>query len=245
MLMKVIEAPLRQAGAVVAQSCAECPVRSEALFRVLGSGTLEAAGYGVESVRLLPGQRVYPQGFAGASLFTVREGIVRFERVTEAGDRRIVRLAGRGGLIGQEALLHRCYADEAVACTETQLCRIPRTVVERLAAREPTLHRELMGRWQSSLEAAEEWSAELTSGTTRRRVLQLVARLAELAGAGDCIWLPPRHEMGVMLDMAFETASRVIGQLRREGILETYFPAGARVDRALLARALHRENNRA
>lgn len=245
MLMKVIEAPLRQAGAVVSQSCAECPVRGEALFRVLGTGTLESAGDGVQSVRLLPGQRIYAQGFVGASLFTVREGIVRFERVTEAGDRRIVRLAGRGGLIGQEALLHRCYADEAVACTETQLCRIPRSAVERLAAREPTLHRELMGRWQSSLEAAEEWSAELTSGTTRRRVLQLVARLAELAGPGDCIWLPPRHEMGVMLDMAFETASRVVGQLRREGILETYFPAGALVDRDLLARALHRENNRA
>jgi CRP-like cAMP-binding protein len=244
MLMKVIDAPLRQAGAVIAQSCADCPVRSEALFGVLGSGTVERAGEGVESVRLLPGQRVYAQGFIGGSLFTVREGIVRFERVTEAGDRRIVRLAGRGGLIGQEALLHQGYADEAVACTEVQVCRIPKAVVERLAVREPTLHRELMRRWQSSLEAAEEWTAELTSGTTRRRVLQLVARLAELAGPSDCIWLPPRHEMGVMLDMAFETASRVIGQLRRERILETYFPAGARVDRALLAQALHRENNR-
>jgi len=245
MLMKVVDAPLRPWAPPGTGSCSDCAVRSHALFGVLGSASLEHAGDGVECVALAPGETIYGQGVTGRSLFTVRRGIVRFERVTEAGDSRIVRLAGRGGLIGQEALLHRRYADEAVACTQVQLCRIPRTVIERLGEQDPAIYRELMRRWQCSLEAAQEWTTELISGSSRRRVLKLLSELSELAGPGEPIWLPPRPEMGIMLGMAFETASRIISQLRREGVLETFFPVSARVNRSLLMQALRKENARA
>ena len=92
---------------------------------------------------------------------TIRSGLVRFERTTERGDRRIVRLAGRGDLIGQEALLQRPYADRAVSCTPVQLCRIPRTLVDELGREGGDLPRELMSRWQRALDAAEAWVAEL------------------------------------------------------------------------------------
>jgi CRP-like cAMP-binding protein len=168
-------------------------------------------------------------------------GIVRFERSTEHGDRRIVRLAGRGDLIGQEALLQRPYADEAVACTPVQLCRLPRHLVEELAAPPGGLPLELMQRWQSALDAAEAWVADLSTGPARRRVLRLLERLAGLAEPGQPVWLPRREEIGAMLDITVETASRMISQLRREQVLELAGPRGARVDRVALARALRAE----
>jgi CRP-like cAMP-binding protein len=153
-------------------------------------------------------------------VFTIRSGIVRFERATEAGDRRIVRLAGRGDLIGQEALLRRPYNDDAVACTPVQVCRIPRSLIDNLGETETPLLRELMQRWQSALTDAEAWVADLAMGPSRRRLLRLLVKLAEHAGESGSVWLPRRDEIGAMLDMTLETASRLISQCRREGVLE-------------------------
>jgi CRP-like cAMP-binding protein len=163
---------------------------------------------------------------------------VRFERSNEHGDRRIVRIAGRGDLIGQEALLQRPYADDAIACTEVQLCRIPRTLVDQLAQGRDALPRELMLRWQRALDAAEAWVSDLSTGPARRRLLHLLRRLSEHAGADGAIWLPRREDIGAMLDMTEETASRLVSALRREGVLMLAPGHSAVLDRAALRRAL-------
>lgn len=232
----------RQDGAhSQAQACAACEVRSQALFGALDDEGLDRIHTRIASLGVAPDEPIYGRGDAGAAVFTVRAGIVRFERSTEQGERRIVRLAGRGDLIGQEALLQRPYADEAIACTPVQLCRIPRHLVDELAAAQGSLPRELMLRWQQALDAAESWVAELSTGPARRRLLRLLQRLADLAEPGQPVWLPRREEIGAMLDITVETASRMISRLRREGVLELGAVRSARVDRAALERALQDE----
>ena len=173
----------RQDGAhPQAQACAACEVRSAALFGVLDDAGLDRIHTQIASMTLGPDATVHDRGTAGLAVFTIREGLVRFERSSEHGDRRIVRIvriAGRGDLIGQEALLHRPYVDDAVACTEVHLCRIPRTLVAQLAQGRDALPRELMLRWQRALDAAEAWLSDLSTGPARRRLLPLLRRLAE------------------------------------------------------------------
>jgi len=224
------------------RACAACEVRSSALFGALDESGLDRIHTHIASLSLEPDTPVYGRGLAGPAVYTVRSGVVRFERTTERGDRRIVRLAGRGDLIGQEALLQRPYADEAVTCTSVQLCRIPRTLVDDLAREGSGLPRELMLRWQTALDAAEAWVAELSTGLSRRRLLRLLLRLADHANADDVIWLPRREEIGAMLDMTIETASRLVSQLRREGVLEPLSAREARLDRARLQTALEAQD---
>jgi CRP-like cAMP-binding protein len=225
-----------------ARACAACEVRRSALFGALDEAALDGIHTHIASLVLEPDTAVYGRGSAGSAVYTVRAGVVRFERTTERGDRRIVRLAGRGDLIGQEALLQRPYADEAVACTPVQLCRIPRTLVDDLAREGSGVPRELMLRWQAALDAAEAWVADLSTGLSRRRLLRLLLRLAEYADAGGVIWLPRREEIGAMLDMTIETASRLVSQLRREGVLSPVSPREARLDRARLRAALEAQD---
>jgi CRP-like cAMP-binding protein len=229
----------RQDGAhPQALACAACEVRSQALFGVLDDSGLDRIHTQIASVTLLPDAPVYDRGTAGLAVFTIREGLVRFERSSEHGDRRIVRIAGRGDLIGQEALLNRPYGDDAVACTEVQLCRIPRALIDQLAEGRDELPRELMLRWQRALDAAEAWVSDLSTGPARRRLLHLLRRLAEHAGKDDAIWLPRREEIGAMLDMTIETASRLVSALRREVVLTLLPGRSALLDRAALRKAL-------
>jgi len=227
-----------------AQACMACSVRVVSLFGALDQAGLDYIHAHIDSIELPPGKTLFEAGVHGAVLYTLREGIVRFERVTERGDRRIVRLAGRGDLIGQEVLLRRPYADDAVACTPVQLCRIPAHLVDGLSSQNPALVRELMARWQRALEDSEAWLADLATGPARRRMLRLLQKLAEHAGPDGPIWLPQRDEIGAMLDLTVETASRLISRLKREGVLELMGQRLARIDRPALQRALRLEDER-
>lgn len=227
-----------------AQTCAACSVRGLSLFGALDQAGLDYIHASIDSIELQPGKTLFEAGARGHVLYTLREGIVRFERVTERGDRRIVRLAGCGDLIGQEVLLRRPYADDAVACTPVQLCRIPAHLVEGLSSQNPALVRELMLRWQRALEDSEAWLAELATGPARRRVLRLLHKLATHAEADGRIWLPQRDEIGAMLNLTFETASRLISQFKREGVLELLDLRHARIDGPALRCALRLEDDR-
>jgi CRP/FNR family transcriptional regulator len=202
-----------------AQVCAACEVRQSALFGALDNDGLDRIHTRIEGLSIPADGLVHARGRAGEAVFTVRSGLVRFERYNERGDRRIVRLAGRGDLIGQEALMRRPCLDEAIACTPVELCRIPRSLIDELGHQGGALPLELLQRLQGALEQAEAWAAELCAGSARRRLLRLLLRLADHADAQGTIWLPRRDEMGAMLDMTIETASRLVSSLRREGIL--------------------------
>jgi len=227
-----------------ARACAACGVRGVSLFGALDQAGLDYIHAHIASIELQPGKVLFDAGAHGPALYTLRQGIVRFECITERGDRRIVRLAGRGDLVGQEVLLRQPYAASAVACTPVQLCRIPAHLVDGLASQHPALVRELMARWQRALEDSAGWLAELATGPVRRRMLRLLHKLAGHAGPDAVIWLPQRDEIGAMLDLTVETASRLVSRLRREGVLELLGARQARVDVAALQQALRLEDAR-
>lgn len=222
-----------------AQACGECGVQRLALFAALDIAELSLIHTPIQALELSPDENLFGVGELGSAVFTIRSGIMRFERFTQGGDRRIVRLAGRGDLIGQEALLGHRYVDQAIACTSVQLCSIPAQLIDELCARDANLSRELMSRWQGVLDDAQAWVADLSAGPARRRMLKLLVWLGEHADPSGRIWLPRRDEIGDMLDITVETASRMVSSLRREGVLELPSPRIARLDPEALKRAVN------
>lgn len=238
MLMKTLPIHLQPAAHPQSLACGQCEVRSQSLFGALDHAGLDRIHSLIASPRIEPEHRIFGRGEKLGVVYTVRAGIVRFERVTEGGTRRIVRVAGPGDLIGQEALLRQAYRDDAVASTAVSLCRIPVPMVDELGSAELELMHELMRRWQQALDDAEAWSAELCAGPARRRVLKLLQLLHRHVDDRGLIWLPRRDQMGDMLDMTVETASRIVSSLRRDGIVEALPPQHGRLDVGRLASAL-------
>ncbi|MBQ0932642.1 Crp/Fnr family transcriptional regulator [Ideonella sp. 4Y16] len=224
-----------------AQVCADCGVRRFALFGVLDHAALDSIHVHIADIRLQPGQSLYAAQAVGSAAYTVREGIVRLERTSERGERRILRLAGRSDMLGLEAMLGQTYAADAVACTEVSVCRVPRTLVDELSRDRPEILVDLMKRWQRALDDADEWLTELCSGPARHRMLRLLLKLSEYADGGS-VWLPARLEMSAMLDMTIETASRLISQLKREGVLDAPDQRHAVIHMDALLKALREDS---
>jgi CRP/FNR family transcriptional regulator len=204
-----------------ARACQRCSMRGVALFGVLDEPHWPMCTATSRTSNCSAGEALFQVGQEGEAVYTLARRLCAL-RARHGGWRAAHHPSGRQRrTAGLELLLQRPHQDDAIACTPATLCRIPVNLVLRLGALHPSLLRELMERWQQALEDSQAWLADLTSGTARRRVLKLLAKMAQHAAPGQPVWVPRREEMGDMLNLTIETTSRQVSRLRREGVLRT------------------------
>ncbi len=208
---------LREAWAGEA-NCLECALRVSVLFAGLRDSDFEHIHDPIDQFRLKPGAHLYLAGDGGEHLFTVRSGMLKLVQYLPDGSQRIVRIARTTDVLGLEALLNERYQHDAIALHPTEVCRYPARLVRDLGCDNPALYQELMARWQRALTEADAWLTELSTGSARQRVARLLLRLVRDRQTSECP-LFSREDMGSMLGVTTETASRTIAEFKRQGLL--------------------------
>jgi CRP-like cAMP-binding protein len=130
-----------------------------------------------------------------------------------------VRLVRTTDIVGLEAMLGQHYQHDAVVLQPTEVCSLPVVVVNALSRDNPALHRELFNRWQRALQEADAWITELSTGSARQRVARLLLRLVVRDSEPSACELFSREDMGAMLAITTETASRTIAEFKRQSLL--------------------------
>ncbi len=199
--------------------CLNCAIRSSALFNGLTEQDFESIHEPVEQLTLEPGSVLYKVGDTGHHLFTVRSGLLKLVQYLPDGSQRIVRLVRSTDVLGLEMMVGQQYEHEAIALRATELCRYPKEEVNRLSLQNPVLLNDLMTRWQKALSEADVWITKLSTGSSRKRVANLLLRLIEADGSLECFLLS-REDMGSILSMTVETASRTITEFKRAGLMK-------------------------
>ncbi|MBF0562843.1 MAG: winged helix-turn-helix domain-containing protein, partial [Alphaproteobacteria bacterium] len=82
----------------------------------------------------------------------------------------------------------------------------------------PRLHKQLMRRFQQSVQQADEWLTMLSTGSARARVARLLLYLQSDPEHPTCE-LFNREDVAAMLAMTPETASRVVAEMKRGGVI--------------------------
>lgn len=216
--------------------CARCAIRNRVLFADLPLDKLNEVLQEIDDLVYAPNQSLYRIGEKAHELYTIRRGVVKLVCFLRDGTERIVRLLTAGDVVGIEVIIGLGYNHTAITLSETEVCRIPLAVVEQLDLQSPLLARQLMLRWQKSLDDADRALVEFSTGAAEARVAHLLLYLSSLNQDGTGIELN-RHDMGSFLGITTETASRIMADLKRRGAV-TDLPAGNafRCDRELLTR---------
>lgn len=198
-------------------ACEKCSIRELVLFADLKGEDFNLIHLPIEDIRLSAGTALYHPGQTAGHVFTVREGLFKLEQYLPDGGHRIVSLLGQGDVAGLEATVSDLYEHAAVALSPAKVCRIPKDVISRLS---PKLHRQLMKKWHDAVQRSHECTRELSTGSARQRVARLFRMLAP-ASADDCR-LFGREDLGALLGITPETASRVVAEFKRAGtVVET------------------------
>lgn len=201
-----------------AERCRNCGVRNLVLFSDLEQEDFALIHEPIEEIRFDSGEVIYRADEPAESAFTLREGLVKLVRYLPDGTQRIVRLLTRGDIAGLETVLDKRYEHTAIVLEPVEVCRIPAGVLRRLNRETPRLHHQLMARWQKALSSADAWITELSTGPAKERVARLLIRQAKNCGRNG-FYLLGREDIGAMLGITTETASRVIAQFKREGVI--------------------------
>ncbi len=198
--------------------CRNCAIRDSVLFAGLQETDFERIHRPIDQFTLEPGAVLYHTGDSGEQIYTVRSGVIKLVQYLPDGAQRIVRLARRTDVIGLEALLHHRYQHDAVVLQDTEVCQLPTDTVIALSRDNARLYEELLGRWQRALSEADAWLTELSTGSAKQRVARLLLRLIKSDPQAECE-LFSREDIGAMLGITTETASRTIAEFKRRGLL--------------------------
>lgn len=193
-------------------------IRNSVLFAGLQEADFEKFHRPIDQSIFPPGSTIYSPGEPATTLFTIRSGLVKLTQYLPDGTQRIVRLLGNTDLMGLEALIGPEYPHAAVALQRTEICRLPVNFVQQLSQSNAQLFHELMARWHRALASADRWITEFSTGAARDRVVRLLLWLAE-RGDGESCDLFSREDLGAVLGLTTETASRTMAELKRKGLI--------------------------
>ncbi|MDR3437281.1 Crp/Fnr family transcriptional regulator [Telmatospirillum sp.] len=196
--------------------CQDCGLRELVLFADLDQNDFNLIHLPIEEITCETGTVLYSAGEEGAALFTLRVGLVKLVQYLPDGGQRIVRLLKPGATAGLEASLGQPYEHSAIALRPTRLCRIPRPVIDRLSDETPRLHRQLMQRWHAALREADGRLTDLSTGKAPQRLARLLLQLVE---PDATVSLFSREDLGAMLGITTEHASRTVVELKRKNAI--------------------------
>ncbi|GAO37748.1 Crp/Fnr family transcriptional regulator [Sulfuricella sp. T08] len=203
----------------VGSDCVSCSIRKTVLFAGLEISDCESIHHPIDDIALAPNEVLYRAGDTARAVFTIRSGLLKLVQYLPDGRQRIVRLLRATDVTGLEALLGQSYQHDAIVLHQSEICRIPLEVIQRLDQDNHKLRKELMVRWQRALDEADAWLTQLATGSARARMARLLLRLVSGREGGSCE-LFGREDMGSMLGITTETASRIIAEFKRSGALQ-------------------------
>lgn len=204
-------------------NCSQCNIRKSVLFSGLTEADFEKIHKPINQFQIKAGDKIYSMGDDATCMYTLRSGLVKLVQYLPDGTQRIVRLLRTTDVIGLEAILCPNYKHDAIALHETELCRFPASEAKKLAKTNPALHQEFLNRWDHALNESDTWATEFSTGTSKQRVSRLLLTLSKDQPDDTCT-LFSREDIGAILSITTETASRTIAEFKRQRyIVETSF----------------------
>ena len=199
--------------------CLACDGREHALFAGLSEEMLGRLHVDVENTSFPNGTQLYHAGKPATHLWVLRTGAIKLASTSWKGETRIVRVLKPGDIAGLEGMLSGKFAHDAYAVGEVRVCHTPIAEVRQLCLDHAGFQWNIMQQWQAALHETEQWLVDATTAgaSARMRMARLLLRLRD--GDSNRIYNLSREDLGLILGIAIETASRIIASFLREKLL--------------------------
>lgn len=200
--------------------CRACDGTENVLFAGLAHQGVASLDIPIDNVVYARGETIYHLDAPAETLFVIRAGAVKLVRYPGDGTaQRIVRVLKPGEIVGVDAMLAGVTQHHAIAAGEVRGCRVPLSFVEQLCMQYPKFQWNMMRQLQASQRETEQWLVDLAGGSVaaRERMARLLLRLR----VGDSNWIYnfSLEDIRAMIGITVETASRIITEFSRFGLL--------------------------
>lgn len=172
-----------------------------------------------------------PICFAGdpaETLFVVADGRVKLMRHSQSGKEVVLDLLTRGEFFGSlSGLGEDVYSNTAIAQTQVCILTIDKDAFIQILTRYPSVSLKVIGIMSERLHAAHAQLERISAGTVEERIAYVLLRLADKfgeknTGVGLLIQAPlTRDDLAAMSGTTTESASRVVSQFQKDGLIRS------------------------
>jgi CRP-like cAMP-binding protein len=178
--------------------------------------------------RRFPRKRViYREGEISQGIFCLRSGLVKRTVENETGTQRVLGLVPQGQFLGLDSLWGaHTYIDTAVALAASEMCFFAREEILAAVERHPEVGIRLAAHLSGRLREAEQRLKELALGSARERLALTLLSLGQEFGCREngttVLDLPlSRSELAGLASVSLGTASRLVGEWKRDCLVDT------------------------
>lgn len=210
-------------------------------FRPLPAGAIEEINALFRERGYTPAEPIYFAGDPASHLYVVAVGKVKLLRHTLSGQDVLLDMLTPGEFFGSLSVLgDEAYPDTAQAQTACCVLAVAAEDFQAILRRFPPVTLAVLESVSQRLQAAHEMVRQLSAHSVERRIAAALLKLAEKLGEpgpeGLLIQTPlSRQDLAEMTGTTTETASRVMSQLQKAGLIRSGRQWVAVADRAGLA----------
>jgi CRP/FNR family transcriptional regulator, nitrogen oxide reductase regulator len=174
-----------------------------------------------------PGETIYHSGDAGTHLYVVAAGQVKLLRHTVTGQDVLLEILALGEFFGSLApLAGDVYPETAQAQTAVCVLTISSDAFRDILRVRPAATLAVLDLTAARLQAAQETVRQLSAYPVEQRIaftlVKLSDKLGQEAEVGYLIQMPlSREDLAQMTGTTMESASRVISQFQKEGLVRS------------------------
>lgn len=210
----------------IAPECLSCPSRNNQLLGCCHADEMALIAGSKWSQEYAKGEIIFREGLTATGLYCVHSGKIKVIKSSGEGKEQIVRLAKGGDMLGYHSLLAGlAYSATAVALEPCVVCHIPRADFFRVWQSNLQFAAALMQMMAKSLRDAEVRLLHLAYKPVRERVAEALVLLYHTFSTADdtqpfAISIA-RDDLAALVGTAKETATRLLSDLKDEGIIAT------------------------
>jgi len=206
--------------------CQTCASRTLGLFCDLPDASLAECNNHKTTNTYQAGQVLFYEGNTAFGVYCVFSGQIKLYKTGHGGRLQIVRIAGKGDLLGYRSL----FADEPYAATaevmqDATVCFIEKGAMFSMLRANPDLAGKVIRKLATELRQAEDRMTDIAQRPVKERLAELLLMLKETYGEphkhGTEIDLRlTREELAQMIGTTQETVIRLLSEFRAAKILE-------------------------
>jgi CRP-like cAMP-binding protein len=207
-----------------AKRCENCIVRQFNDLRALSNEELREVSKSKVSKKIKKGEIIFEEGEKLNGVFCIREGVSKLSKLSSNGKDQIVKLATKGEIIGQRAVISEENVDLcATALNDMEVCFIPKEKIVTPLKSNPDFTMEILKTILDDLKYSNNSILSLTQKSVKQRIAKTLLYIKNNYGEDTEGYLNlniSREDLSSIVGTAVESCIRCVSSLKKEGALE-------------------------
>lgn len=206
--------------------CEQCIIRDFSSLKALTRSELALISDTKNAFKVKKGEKLFNEGDNLNGVYCIKEGVCKLSKLNSGGKDSILKLAGKGELLGQRSMINDETSNlTAVAIEDMLVCFIPKKEVMQNFSNNNQFSLLITKDICNHLKEADLGLANHAHRTVKERLALLLLNLEELGGKNldtdELNITLSRDDMANMVGTAAESCIRILSDFKKEKLIKT------------------------